>query len=185
MSNFDFVPVGWGETRADALRAETYGRTDPRSCIFYARRVVEQVVVRIFDLERLAVPYKSDLAARLGDSGFRAAVGSEIAAKADAIRKVGNVAVHESRTVMPQTALNVLRQLHDFLKWAAYTYSTTPDEVPTGAAYDPYLIPAPAGSGSQPPPNLHSRARWAASRFRDRHGVHPRRQRRRPLRARR
>lgn len=150
-SNFDFVPATWGETRADAVRAEAYGRTDTRSCVFYARRVVEQVVVRIFDLERLAVPYKSDLAARLGDSGFRAAVGSEIAAKADAIRKVGNVAVHESRTVTPQTALNILRQLHDVLKWAAYTYSTRPDEVPTGAAYDPSLIPAPAESGSQPP----------------------------------
>jgi len=145
-SNFDFVPAGWGETRSDAVRAESYGSTDPRSCVFYARRVVEQLVVRIFDLERLAVPYKSDLAARLGDSGFRAAVGPEIAAKADAIRKVGNAAVHESRTVTPQTALNVLRQLHDVVKWAAYTYSTTPDDVPTGAAYDPSLIPAPHDS---------------------------------------
>jgi type I restriction enzyme R subunit len=136
-SNFDFVPAGWGETRSDAVRAESYGRTDPRSCVFYARRVVEQVVVRIFDLERLAAPYKPDLAARIGDSGFRAAVGADIAAKADAIRKVGNAAVHESRQITPQTALNVLRQLHDVLKWAAYTYSTAPDDVPTSAAYDP------------------------------------------------
>lgn len=105
MSNFEFVPAEWGETRADAVRAEAYGRTDPRSCVFYARRVVEQVVVRVFDLERLAVPYRSDLAARLGDTGFRAAVGSEIASKADAIRKVGNVAVHESIGITPQTAL--------------------------------------------------------------------------------
>ena len=104
-SNFDFVPADWGETRADAVRAETYGRSDPRSCVFYARRVVEQVVIRIFDLERLAAPYKTDLAARIGDSGFRAAVGSEIAAKADAVRKVGNVAVHESRGITAQTAL--------------------------------------------------------------------------------
>ncbi len=150
-SNFDFVPESWGETRVDALRAEAYGRTDPRSCVFYARRVVEQVVMRVFDLERLAIPYSSDLAARLGDSGFRAAVGPEIAAKADAIRKVGNVAVHESRTITPQTALNVLRQLHDVLTWAAYTYSTTPDDVPTGTAYDPSRIPAPPEHGSQPP----------------------------------
>ncbi len=150
-SNFDFVPAAWGETRADAVKAEEYGRADPRSCVFYARRVVEQVVVRVFDLERLPLPYKPDLAARLGDSGFRAAVGAEIAAKADAIRKVGNVAVHESRAITPQTALNVLRQLHDLLKWAAYTYSTTPDAVPTGAAYNPSLIPAPPAQGSQAP----------------------------------
>ncbi|WP_370891268.1 DEAD/DEAH box helicase family protein [Janibacter sp. GXQ6167] len=150
-SNFDFVPAGWGETRSDAVRAETYGRTDPRSCVFYARRVVEQVVVRIFDLERLAAPYKPDLAARIGDSGFRSAVGADIAAKMDAIRKVGNVAVHENRQITPQTALNVLRQLHDVLKWAAYTYSTAPDTVPTSAAYDPASIPEPASSGAQPP----------------------------------
>ena len=150
-SNFDFVPADWGETRADAVRAETYGRSDPRSCVFYARRVVEQVVIRIFDLERLAAPYKTDLAARIGDSGFRAAVGSEIAAKADAVRKVGNVAVHESRGITAQTALNVLRQLHDVLKWAAFTYSAAPDDVPTAAAYDPSLIPAPPQEGSQQP----------------------------------
>ncbi|WP_404386503.1 DEAD/DEAH box helicase family protein [Knoellia locipacati] len=137
--------------RADALRAEAYGRSDPRSCVFYARRVVEQVVVRIFDLERLDVPYKSDLAARIGDSGFRAAVGPDVAAKANIIRKTGNVAVHESRDVTPQTALNVLRQLHDLLKWAAYTYSTAPEQVPTATAYDPALIPAPAENGSPPP----------------------------------
>ncbi len=151
MTNFDFVPAEWGQTRADAITAEAYGRTDPRSCAFYARRVVEQVVVRIYDLERLALPYSSDLAARLGDSGFRAMVGPEMAAKADAIRKVGNVAVHESRTITPQTALDVLRQLHDLLKWAAYTYSASPDQVPTTAAYDPSLIPSAGETGSQPP----------------------------------
>lgn len=150
-SNFDFVPGAWGVTRADAVRAESYGRTDPRSSLIYARRVVEQVVVLIFDLERLPVPYKSDLAARIGDSGFRAAVGPEIAAKANLIRKTGNVAVHEARDITPQTALNALRQLHDLLKWAAYTYSAEPDAVPTQTAYDPSLIPAPSVTGSQPP----------------------------------
>jgi len=36
--------------------------------------------VRIYDLERLALPNSSDLPARLGDSGFRALVGPEMAA---------------------------------------------------------------------------------------------------------
>ena len=150
-SNFGFVPASWGETRADAMRAESYGHADPRSCIFYARRVVEQLVVRIFDLERLPVPYKSDLAARIGDSSFRAAVGPEIATKADVIRKAGNVAVHESRDIAPETSERVLRQLHDLLKWAAYTYSAEPDTVPTDAAYDPSLVPAAAEHAAQPP----------------------------------
>ena len=41
--------------------------------------------------------------------------------------------------------------MHDVLKWAAYTYSTAPDTVPTSAAYDPASIPEPASSGAQPP----------------------------------
>ncbi len=150
-TNFDFVPAEWGDTRADAIRAESYGGTDPRSCVFYARRVLEQLVIRIFDLERLPVPYKSDLAARLGDAGFQGAVGADVAAKATIIRRLGNVAVHETRTVTPAAATNALRHLHDVLKWAAYTYSSAPELVPTAAAYDPSLIPTAAGSGGQPP----------------------------------
>ena len=150
-SNFDFVPAAWQDTRADAIRAESYGRTDPRTTLIYARRVVEQIVIRVYDVERLGPPYNTDLAGRLGDSGFRAAVGTEIARKADALRKLGNRAVHETREVTPQTALAVLRQLHDLLRWAAYNYSATPDAVPVGAAYDPSLIPAPSDTGGQPP----------------------------------
>lgn len=150
-TNFDFVPEAWGDARADAVRAESYGRSDPRTCVFYARRVVEQVVILIFDMERLPVPYKSDLAARIGDPGFRAAVGPELARRADAIRKVGNVAVHENRVISDQTALNTLRQLYDVLRWAAFNYSTDPDAVPTSVPFDPSLSPTPAEGNAQKP----------------------------------
>ena len=150
-TNFDFVPESWGDSRADAVRAESYGRSDPRTCVFYARRVVEQVVVRVFDLEQLPVPYKSDLAARIADAGFRAAVGPDLARRADAIRKVGNVAVHENRVINEQTALNTLRQLYDVLRWAAFNYSTEPEAVPTSVPFDPSLIPMPAQGNSEKP----------------------------------
>lgn len=84
-----------------------------------ARRVVAQIVTRVFDFAQLAPPYKSDLAARLGDSGFRAAVGPEVSRKADTLRKIGNRAVHETRPITATSALAVLRQLHDLLRWAA------------------------------------------------------------------
>ena len=151
MSNFDFVPAQWGQTREDAVRAESYGAADPRACVFYARRVIEQVVVRIFDLERIRVPYRSDLNARLGDARFQSAVGPDIVTKATIIRHLGNGAVHETRTTTPETAITALRHLHDVLKWAAYTYSETPDAVPTASTYDVSLIPPAAASGSQPP----------------------------------
>jgi type I restriction enzyme R subunit len=136
---------------ADCVRAEGYGRSDPRSCVFYARRVVEQLVVLVFDVERLPLPYKSDLAARIADPGFRQLTGQDVAAKADLIRRVGNIGVHENRAITEQTALNVLRQLHHFVVWVAFRYSTTPDAVPTSAAYDPSVIPAPLVQGKHPP----------------------------------
>lgn len=149
-NNFAFLSDPWPQTYADATRAESYGRTDPRSCVFYARRVVEQIVIQIYDIEQLAVPYRRDLAARIGDPAFRQLTGPEVAGKADTVRKVGNVAVHEHRNITDQTALLALRQLYDFALWAAFHYSTAPDNVPTAAAYDPSLIPAPSGS-SHPP----------------------------------
>lgn len=151
MSNFDFVPTEWGQTRADAVRAESYAASDPRSCVFYARRVIEQVVIRIFDLERLPLPYKADLNARLGDAGFQGAVGTDIVTKAHLIRRLGNNAVHETRTVPPDAAITALRNLHDVLKWAAYSYSATPDAVPTSSTFVPSAIPAADDAGSEPP----------------------------------
>lgn len=38
------------------VRAESYGRTDPRTAVFYARRFVEQVVEWIYELEHLTAP---------------------------------------------------------------------------------------------------------------------------------
>lgn len=151
LTNFNFVPAEWGAVREDALRAESYGRSEARTSVFYARRVVELVVVVIFDLERLPLPYKSDLNARLGDSGFKAAVGPEIVSKAHIIRQAGNAAVHGKRPIAARDSLDVLRQLHDLLKWAAYCYSTSPDDVPTSVPFDPSLIPAPEQPGALAP----------------------------------
>ncbi|MGB3685813.1 MAG: DUF4145 domain-containing protein [Ornithinimicrobium sp.] len=91
-----------------------------------------------------------DLAARIGDPAFRRLTGPEVARKADTVRKVGNVAVHEHKAITDQTAFLALRQLYDFALWAAFHYSAAPYAVPTGTAYNPSLIPAPA-SGSQQP----------------------------------
>lgn len=57
--------------------------------------------------------------------------------------------MHESRAITDQTPLNVLRRLHALVVWAAYTYSTKPDQVPTSTAYDPSRIPAPTDAGAQ------------------------------------
>ncbi|AXG14486.1 DEAD/DEAH box helicase family protein [Intrasporangium calvum] len=149
-TNFDFIKAEWPEVFADCARAEGYGRTDPRSCAFYARRVVEQLVHFIYDIEQLPLPYKTDLAAHLGESSFKRVAG-QTRTKMDYLRKVGNLAVHENKSIPDQTALQVLRELFHVVVWTAFNYSTAPDAVPTGAVYNPSLIPAPQTAGSERP----------------------------------
>ncbi|MFC7405724.1 DEAD/DEAH box helicase family protein [Georgenia alba] len=137
MSNFDFIKAEWPEIHADCLRAESYLHSDPRSACFYARRSVELLVGYIYDVNRLRLPYRDDLSALISAPAFRNKVGGPISQKLTLIRKVGNRAVHDSRPINPQTALNLLRELHHVMIWAAFRYSTDPAAVPTGAVFDP------------------------------------------------
>ena len=150
-SNFEFLADLWPDVHTDAVRAESYALSDPRSALIYARRVVEQVVGRIFDLERLQLPYTNDLVSKIRDASFKACVGNDVVNAADLIRRAGNSAVHENRAISTDTALTLLTELHFLLRWAAYSYSADPEVVPTDAAFDPGLIPVPAPTGGPPP----------------------------------
>ncbi|MEJ7707578.1 MAG: N-6 DNA methylase [Nocardioidaceae bacterium] len=66
-------------------------------------------------------------------------VGVGIANKLNLIRKLGNLAVHETRPIPPRAAQDVLRELHHIIVWTAFRYSTRPQDVPTGAHFDPAL----------------------------------------------
>lgn len=139
-SNFDFVHVvGWPQIHADCRRAESYALSDPRSACIYSRRTIEQLVDFLYDVLALETPYKSDLAAKINDTGFQTRVGRPITQKLNLIRRLGNAAVHESSPVPRQRALDALRELHHIVLWAAFRYSTKPDAVPMQGAFDPAL----------------------------------------------
>lgn len=124
---------------ADCARAESYALNDPRSACFYSRRAVEHLVGYLYDVWGLPVPYASDLAARINDAGFKAKVGVGIATKLNLIRKLGNHAVHDQKSIPPRAALDALRELHHVMVWAAFHHSTKPNVVPLRAAFDPAL----------------------------------------------
>lgn len=138
-SNFDFIKSVWPQTHADCARAESYLATDPRSACFYARRAAEQLVGLVYDVERLPVPYKDDLSARINEAAFRTKVGVGIAQKLNLIRKLGNRAVHDVQPIPQQAAVDVLRELHHVVVWTAFRYSTAPASVPMGTTFDPTL----------------------------------------------
>ncbi len=148
-SNFDFARPVWPALAEDCVRAESYGRSDPRTAVFYARRVVEQLVELIYDLRRLPTPYRDDLAARLGESVFLRATGPEFVQKATLVRKAGNAAVHRAQPISQALALAVLRELFDLVIWTFFRFSTCPDSTPLSATFDPALVPDPAGAAQR------------------------------------
>ena len=148
-SNFDFARPVWPALADDCVRAESYGRSDPRSAIFYSRRVVEQLVELIYDLRRLPTPYRDDLAARLGESAFLRATGPEFVHKATLVRKAGNAAVHQTRPISPALAMAVLHELFDLVIWTFFRFSTRPDSTPLSASFGPALVPDPAGAAQR------------------------------------
>lgn len=164
MSNFAFVG-DWPDLQTDCVRAESYLETDPRSASFYARRAVEQVVGLIYDVDGLPVPYKDDLAARISEPAFQQRVGFGIGQKLNLIRRLGNRAVHDAQPIPPKAAVDVLRELHHVVVWAAFHYSANPAAVPTGAVFDPTL----AGRNA---PLSREEVVKLAERFRDQDEAH-------------
>jgi type I restriction enzyme, R subunit len=139
-ANFDFLrAVGWPDIHADCARAESYALSDPRSACFYSRRAVEHLVDFLYDVLALPLPYKPDLAAKINDSKFQSKTGVGIANKLNLIRKLGNVAVHESKQIPQRAAIDALKELHHVVLWAAFRYSTDPQSVPMKAVFDPAL----------------------------------------------
>ncbi|WP_300006945.1 DEAD/DEAH box helicase family protein [Pseudonocardia sp.] len=139
MGNFDFARATLPSVHPDCARAESYLPTDPRSACFYSRRAVEGVVQHLYEVLALKSPYKNDLAAHIDNAAFKAKVGVGIAQKLTLIRKLGNAAVHEQKSIPPRVALDVLRELHHVVVWTAFRYSTDPQAVPTQARFDPAL----------------------------------------------
>ncbi len=145
-SNFDFVRTTWPALAEDCLRAESYGRAEPRSSIIYARRALEQLVARIYDVRDLRPPYRDGLAARIADSDFQRVTGPEVVLKAELVRKAGNDAVHRQRPLGAETALRVLEELFDLVLWTTFRFTAYPDAAPLASAFDRGLVPEPAGA---------------------------------------
>ncbi|MEV8164597.1 DEAD/DEAH box helicase family protein [Rothia kristinae] len=139
MGNFDFVKTEWPQIHEPCARAESYVASDPRAACFYARRAVELLVTYLYDLKGYPTPYRDDLSARINAPEFTAGTGPKVAAKLNYLRKLGNDAVHQDRTIGPRDALGALKELFHVMISAAFFNFAHPDNVPTGRQFDPQL----------------------------------------------
>ncbi len=143
MSNFEFLKNDFPEIHGAATRAEGYLKSDTRSASFYARRGLELSVAWLYDNDGLyRRPYNDSLANLLTQPAFRSNVPQGVQLKADAIRKLGNAAVHSNRRVSDQDAFSCVWELFHVTYWLARTYGRTlPGDLPQ--TFEPALVPDP------------------------------------------
>ncbi|MGC0143916.1 DEAD/DEAH box helicase family protein [Pseudactinotalea sp. Z1732] len=139
MSNFAFVKAALPTVHPDCVKAESYLSSDPRAACFYSRRAIEHLVAYLYEVLNLTEPYRDDLAARINDSRFKTRTGNSINQKLNLIRRLGNTAVHEARSLASDHGLAALRELHHVVVWAAFHHSADPAAVPVRTPFDPTL----------------------------------------------
>ena len=167
MSNFAFLQQDWPAIAADCLRAESYLASDPRGACMYARRAAEQVVGHVYDVDALPLPYRDDLAGRIAEPAFKNKVPLGITNKLTLLRRLGNTAVHDTKPIPSQAAVDAVRELFHVVVWAAQRYSRTPGAVPVSTRFDPALAQRAA-------PLSHDDVRKLAERFRQQDEEHSR-----------
>ncbi len=145
--NFAFLAQEFPHAAEGATLAERSINSDPRASCFHARHTLEQLVKRVFRLDkRLAPPRVQNLDGYMNDPMFKQVAGETIWQKAEYVRKAGNVAVHGIKAPEPSAALDVMRELYHVLYWAGRTYLRKGAEKLQGVTYDESIIPR-EGSG--------------------------------------
>ena len=131
MTNFDYLK---SEERfsgfADAaIAAEKILNIDSSACIINCRRAMEAAVKWMYSVDGdLVMPYQDTLVILMGTEEFRDIVGEDILKRMEFIRKAGNRAAHETKTVSWDEAELCLENLFVFLDFISYCYSDTYEE---------------------------------------------------------
>src|SRR5690625_4325154 len=141
MSNFNFLHPDWPEFIEDAKAVEKLVHFDPRSACARARHLIEHMVLWMYENdEDLEIPIDTSLYNITNEISFKKIVPQQVWEKIRAIRKVGNIALHENKKVTPEHALRVCEESFHVLFWLYRTY--TPDDQPKPELrFDPYKVP--------------------------------------------
>ena len=141
-ANFAFLSQEFPHAAESASFAERHVYSDPRASCFRARHALEQLVKRVYKVDRaLSLPKRHNLDSFLSEPAFRELVPEAVWQKAEYIRLAGNVAVHGNRTPEPAKALEVMRELSHVAYWAGRTYLRKGAEELKGKTFDESLVP--------------------------------------------
>lgn len=143
MGNFAFLKSEWPEVFEAASRAESHARGDQRSACFYARRALELLVHWVYTSDSAYQwPYDRNLNSLL-NGVFRVQVPQAVYQKSDLVRRLGNLAVHDRKTVTESDAFAALRELWGVSAWVVSTYRQDNSQ-PLPGAFDEQQVPLAA-----------------------------------------
>ena len=143
-ANFDFLRQEFFHVAESASYAERHVYGDPRASCFHARHALERLVKRVYRIDKaLSPPRVQNLDNYLREPAFQTLIPEVVWQKAEFVRQAGNVAVHGQKTPVPETALDVLRELSHVLYWAGRTYLRKGAESLRAKTLDESLIPRP------------------------------------------
>ena len=114
-TNFEFLGRFDNRVAQLAKQAEEYVHTDPDSCMFKLRLMVETMAKKLTNLQ-MRGDISQDLGAMLGSLERAGVVPRRQADGMHAIRRDGNAAVHGSPTPVP-TAMRRLREAYKISGW--------------------------------------------------------------------
>ncbi|MCC3576136.1 MAG: DUF4145 domain-containing protein [Microcoleus sp. PH2017_40_RAT_O_B] len=123
MSQFTFIQSDFPTVYESANKAIDAVHPDPRTACFYARRTLELTVNWLYKYDNsLELPYQDNLSSLIHEPTFKTLVGEAIFNKARVIIKLGNQAVHSTRPISVNDAINAVRELFHVAYWLAHTY---------------------------------------------------------------
>ena len=135
--NFEFLATEFPNEAGGASLAESAVESDPRGALFHCRHTLERTVLRIYKMDgSLVRPKVQTLDNLLNEATFKMLLPQAVWMKADLIRKEGNNAVHGKKAPKPETAQQMVEELHHILYWVGRTYLRHGAEELAGLTYD-------------------------------------------------
>lgn len=132
MTNFDFLKSEekFSSFADVAIAAERIINIDVASSVINCRRAMESAVKWMYSVDSdLDMPYQDSLVNLINSVEFRDVVGIDIWRRLDFIRKVGNIAVHNTqKKISFDQAMLCLENLFVFLDFVAYCYGDSYEE---------------------------------------------------------
>lgn len=126
LTNFDFLlkDKQFESFAPAAANAEKAFQIDCALCATSCRMALEFAVKWLYSADSaLVMPYDVKLVTLISTDEFRDIVGSTLLDKIHYIRKMGNNATHNAKSISRDQAVLGLKNLHSFLDFIAYCYS--------------------------------------------------------------